>query len=160
ADLWRVLIAMITFLGAPAYFRRTPGMAYTAVVDMLDGRRRQAATACGLLIMLGVCLTALGPFPTFFAAQRAQTLPILAIDSGYVAIWLGVGLVLMSAFTIEKLAALELPAIAIGLIVPTLIALGTLALRWAYAQGYVEWDPFIAILPIIVIAFVTAVPIG
>src|SRR6478672_1039599 len=33
ADLWRVLIAMIAFLGAPAYFRRTTGMAYTAALD-------------------------------------------------------------------------------------------------------------------------------
>src|SRR5262249_21426302 len=103
ADLWRVLIAMITFLGAPAYFRRTPGMAYTAVLDMLHGARRQAVEACGLLIFLGVCATALGPFYQFYAGQRAQTLPILGIDSGYVAIWLGVGLVLMSLFTIEKL---------------------------------------------------------
>src|SRR5882757_359849 len=59
ADLWRVLIAMITFLGAPAYLRRTNGMAYTAVLDMLQGPRRQAAEACGLMIMLGVCVTAL-----------------------------------------------------------------------------------------------------
>jgi tripartite ATP-independent transporter DctM subunit len=160
ADLWRVLIAMITFLGAPAYFRRTHGMAYTAVLDMLHGSRRQAFEACGLLIMLGVCLTALAPFPTFFAAQRAQTLPILGIDSGYVAIWLGVGLVLMCVFTIEKLAALSLGAIVRGAVVPVLIAIATLTLRWAYAKGHVEFDPFIAILAVIVIAFITAVPIG
>jgi len=160
ADLWRVLIAMIAFLGAPAYFRRTPGMAYTAMVDMLRGRRQEAAKACGLLIMLGVCLTALIPFPQFFAAQRAQTLPILGVDSGYVAIWLGVGLVLIVAFTLEKLAALDLPAVALGAVVPVLILFGTLLLRWAYEHGHVEWDPFFAILPVIVIAFVTAVPIG
>lgn len=160
ADLWRVLIAMITFLGAPAYFRRTHGMAYTAVLEMLHGSRRQAVEACGLLIMLGVCVTALIPFPTFFSAQRAQTLPILGIDSGYVAIWLGVGLVLMALFTIEKLAVLELSAIALGAIVPVVIALGTLALRWAYAQGHVNWDPFIPILPVILISFVAGVPIG
>jgi len=160
ADLWRVLIAMITFLGAPAYFRRTHGMAYTAVLDMLGGSRRQAAEACGLLILLGVCVTALAPFPTFFAAQRQQTLPILGIDSGYVAIWLGVGLVLMSLFTLEKLAALRLSAIARGAIVPILIAAATLALRWAYAQGHVEMDPFLMILPVVAVSFVTAVPIG
>ena len=160
ADLWRVLIAMITFLGAPAYFRRTNGMSYTAVLDMLEGSRRQALEACGLLIMLGVCITALVPFPQFFASQRLQTLPILGIDSGYVAVWLGVGLVLMCAFTLEKLATLPPKAIAIGALAPLLIALGTLALRWAYAQGHVEWDPFLPILPVIVLCFVSGVPIG
>jgi tripartite ATP-independent transporter DctM subunit len=160
ADLWRVLIAMITFLGAPAYFRRTHGMAYTAVIDMLSGSRRQAAEACGLLILLGVCVTALAPFPTFFAAQRAQTLPILGVDSGYVAVWLGVGLVLLSLFTLEKLAALRPAAIATGAIVPLLIVVATFALRWAYAQGHVEFDPFLMIVPIVAICFVTAVPIA
>jgi len=119
ADLWRVLIAMIAFLGAPAYFRRTNGMSYTAVLDMLEGSRRQALEACGLLIMLGVCITALVPFPQFFASQRLQTLPILGIDSGYVAVWLGVGLVLMCVFTLEKLATLAPKAIAIGALAPT-----------------------------------------
>jgi len=160
ADLWRVLIAIITFLGAPAYFRRTTGMAYTAVLDMLQGARRQTAEACGLLILLGVCVTALAPFPAFFASQRLQTLPILGIDSGYVAIWLGVGLVLMSLFTLEKLALLAPSAIGRGALVPALIVLGTLTLRWAYEQGHVEWDPFLPILPVIVISFLTGVPIG
>ncbi len=160
ADLWQVLIAMITFLGAPAYYRRTTGMAYTAVLDTLQGSQRQAAEACGLLIMLGVCVTALAPFPTFFASQRLQTLPILGIDSGYVAIWLGVGLVLMCLFTLEKLSTLRPPAIACGAIVPVLIALATLALRRAYAQGHVDWDPFLPILPVIAVSFVCGVPIG
>jgi len=152
ADLWRVLIAMIAFLGAPAYFRRTHGMAYTAVVDMLHGSRREVLQASGLLVLLGVCLTALAPFPTFFAAQRAQTLPILGIDSGYVAIWLGAGLVLMSVFTLEKLAALRLTAIAVGALVPILIVVATLTLRWAYAQGHADWDPFLMIVPVLALA--------
>jgi len=160
ADLWRVLIAMIAFLGAPAYFRRTHGMAYTAVVDVLHGGWQAGTRACGLLILLGVCITALAPYGTFFAAQRAQTLPILGIDSGYVAVWLGIGLVLMCVFTLEKLAPLGSAAIARGAAVPIAIVTGTLALRWGYARGYVEFDPFFAILPIIVIAFVTAVPIA
>src|SRR6266404_3709253 len=52
ADIWRILISMITFLGAPAYFRRTNGMAYTALIDMLKGSRRQTLEACGLVILL------------------------------------------------------------------------------------------------------------
>src|ERR1700681_83019 len=51
ADIWRILISMITFLGAPAYFRRTNGMAYTALIDMLKGAWRQRLVACRLLIL-------------------------------------------------------------------------------------------------------------
>src|SRR5206468_425432 len=50
ADIWRILISMITFLGAPAYFRRTNGMAYTALIEVLKGSRRQTLEACGLVI--------------------------------------------------------------------------------------------------------------
>lgn len=160
ADLWQVLIAMIAFLGAPAYFRRGNGMAYTAVLDTLTEPRREVAKACGLLALLALCVLALVPYPQFFASQRTQTLPILGVNSGYVAVWLGVGLVLMALFTIEKLAALAPRAIARGAIVPALIAGGALALRWAYGQGLVDWDPFVPILPVVAVCFVTGVPIA
>ena len=95
ADVWTILISIITFLGAPAYFRRTPGMAYTALIDASTARRREALSACGLSIFLGVCLTALAAYPSFFGGQMSQLLPILKISSGFVGIWLGIGLVLI-----------------------------------------------------------------
>ena len=107
ADIWSVLISIITFLGAPAFFRRTNGMAYTALVDALTGLRRQVLQACSLLILLGVCAVALAPYPIFLASQSAQTLPILGISGGAVAIWLGIGLVLLSVFAIERLLTLS-----------------------------------------------------
>ena len=160
ADLWAMLISIITFVGAPAYFRRTNGMAYTALVDMLHGARKQTLQACGLLIFLGVCLTVLAPYPQFFMSQRTQQLPILGISSGFVAIWLGVGMTLMSVFTLEKLAALPLRCVARGAVVPVAILVLTIALRWAYTAGHVEMDPFILILPALVISFLAGVPIG
>src|ERR1700738_859473 len=141
ADIWRILISMITFLGAPAYFRRTNGMAYTALIDVLKGPRRQTIEACGLLILLCVCVTVLAPYGAFFTSQIGQSLPILGINSGFVAIWLGIGLVLMLVFTIEKLLALKARAIVNGAIVPIAIVAATIALRWAYTQGHVEIDP-------------------
>src|SRR5262249_25590006 len=80
ADVWALLISIIAFLGAPAYFRRASGMAYTALIDSLGGMRRQCLEAIGLAILLGVCLAALAPFPLFFANQQDQSLPILGID--------------------------------------------------------------------------------
>jgi C4-dicarboxylate transporter DctM subunit len=160
ADLWAMLISIIAFLGAPAYFRRANGMAYTALVDGLHGARRQTAQACGLFILLFVCLTALFPYPTFFASQRTQLLPIIGLSSAFVAIWLGVGLTLMSVFTIEKLAALRLASLLMGLVPSLLIVGATVGLRWGYAAGYVEMDPFILIVAPLVLAFVTGVPIG
>lgn len=160
ADVWAMLISIITFLGAPAYFRRTNGMAYTALLDALQGSRRQTLQACGLLILLCVCITALVPYPVFFASQRAQSLPILGISSGFVAIWLGVGLVLMAVFTLEKLSALKVRALSMGALVPIAIAVATVALRWGYAQGHVTMDPFIPILPALFLSFIAGVPIG
>src|ERR1022692_1193674 len=160
ADLWRILISIIAFLGAPAYFRRTNGMAYTALLAAMKGSRRQILQACGLLMLLCVCLTVLAPFPIFFVSQKAQTLPILGINSGFVAIWLGIGLVLMSEFTIEKLLALKLRHVLSGAVVPLLIVAATVALRWAYAEGHIEMDPFILIIPALILAFIAGVPIG
>jgi C4-dicarboxylate transporter DctM subunit len=160
ADTWRILISIIAFLGAPAYFRRANGMAYTALLDAMHGARRQTLEACGLIIFLCVCLTALAPFPLFLVSQNAQSLPILGISSGFVAIWLGIGLVLMTVFALEKLLALKLRPIMLGAIVPALIIAATFALRWAYAQGHIEMDPFIPIIPALILAFIAGVPIG
>jgi C4-dicarboxylate transporter, DctM subunit len=160
ADIWRILISMITFLGAPAYFRRTNGIAYTALIDMLKGSRRQTMEACGLVIFLCVCVTVLAPYGAFFTSQIGQSLPILGINSGYVAIWLGIGLALMSVFTIEKLFALKLRAVLNGAIVPLAMVVAIIGLRWAYTEGHVEIDPFILIVAALVVAFLTGVPIG
>src|SRR5882757_7507414 len=72
SDLWAILISIITFLGAAACFRRTTGMAYTALIDQAQGARREMIEACGLAIFLGTCLVALAAFPKSFAGQHTQ----------------------------------------------------------------------------------------
>jgi C4-dicarboxylate transporter, DctM subunit len=90
SDAWAILISIITFLGAPAYFRRGAGMAYTALIDRSHGLRRQTLQACGLVIFLGVCGVALAAYPAFFAGQLTQTLQVIGISSGFVALaWPG-----------------------------------------------------------------------
>src|SRR5580692_7553988 len=111
SDVWTILISIITFLGAPAYFRRGAGMAYTALIDQSLGLRKQMLQACGLAIFFGVCAVALAAYPAFFAGQRTQTLQVIGISSGFVAIWLGVGLMLFCVFAIEKLVKLDRRAI-------------------------------------------------
>ena len=69
SDVWTILISIITFLGAPAYFRRGSGMAYTALIDQSHGRAEADAQACGLAIFLGVCLVALAAYPAFLQAS-------------------------------------------------------------------------------------------
>ena len=160
SDVWTILISIITFMGAPAYFRRGSGMAYTALIDQSHGARKQTLEACGLAIFLGVCLTALAAYPAFFAGQRSQTLPVLGLSSGFVAIWLGLGLILFCLFTAEKLAALDRWSVAIGVCVGGLMVLVTLALRWGYSVGTIDIDPFIPIVPALVIGFITGAPIA
>src|SRR6267154_55655 len=89
-DAWAILISIITFLGAPSYFRRTTGMAYTALIDQTRGLKKQSLQACGLAIFLGVCLVALFAYPSFFAGQRGQHMAVLEISTGFVGIWLDI----------------------------------------------------------------------
>jgi C4-dicarboxylate transporter, DctM subunit len=159
-DVWAILISVITFLGAAACFRRTPGMAYTALIDQSEGKRREIIEACGLAIFLGTCLVTLAAFPKFFVGQSVQVMAVLEISTGFVAIWLGVGLVLLCVFTLEKLAALSWRAAATGIAVGLLVALVVLALRYADAEGIIAIDPFIPIVPILVVAFLTGTPIA
>ncbi len=160
SDVWAILISIITFLGAPAYFRRGAGMAYTALIDQSHGLRRQTLQACGLVIFLGVCVVALIAYPTFFAGQLTQTLQVIGLSSGFVSIWLGVGLLLFCLFTLEKLAALDRRAILIGCVVGTALTLATIALRRAYDLDIIDVDPFLLVMPALVIAFITGVPIA
>jgi C4-dicarboxylate transporter, DctM subunit len=159
-DVSAILISIITFLGAPAYFRRSSGMAYTALVDRLEGARRQRLEAVGLSILLGICLVALAAYPHFFAGQRTQTLAVLEISTGFVSIWLGIGLALLALFTVEKLAASSLRPALSGLAVVAGLGLIVLALRWAYAKGHIEIDPFILILPALLLAFLAGTPVA
>ena len=159
-DAWAILISIITFLGAPCYFRRTPGMAYTALIDQTQGLRKHSLQACGLAIFLCVCLIALFAYPSFFAGQRAQTMAVLGISTGYVGIWLGIGLALLAIYTIEKLAALPPRAVAVGFAVAIALGACTLLLRWAYDQGRIGIDPFVPILPAMIVAFLTGTPVS
>src|SRR3984885_1147468 len=94
SDVWTILISIITFLGAPAYFRRGSGLAYTALIDQSHGVRRETLEACGLVIFFGICVVALAAYPAFFVGQLTQTLQVIGVSSGFVAIWLGLGLLL------------------------------------------------------------------
>ncbi len=160
SDVWTILISIITFLGAPAYFRRGSGMAYTALIDQSHGARRQTLQACGLAIFLGVCGVALAAYPAFFSGQLTQTLQVIGLSSGFVAIWLGLGLLLFCLFALEKLIALERRAISIGVTVAVAMALATFALRRAYDLDVIDIDPFLLIVPALIIAFITGVPIA
>ncbi len=160
SDVWAILISIITFLGAPAYFRRGAGMAYTALIDQSHGARQQKLQACGLTIFLGVCVVALAAYPSFFAGQLTQTLQVIGLSSGFVAIWLGIGLLLFCLFAIEKLMRLQPRAIAMGIGVAVAMAITAYALRRAYDQDLIAIDPFIPIVPALVIGFITGAPIA
>jgi C4-dicarboxylate transporter, DctM subunit len=159
-DISTIILSIITFLGAPSYFRRSSGMAYNALVEKAVGTRRDALQACGLAIFLGVCCVALLAYPRFFAAQKTQSLAVIGLSSVFVAVWLGIGLVLLSLYTIEKLLTLSRKGALAGIGMSALIAAATLLLRWIYDQGYTEVDPFIPIVPALVIAFITGTPVA
>ncbi len=157
-DVSMILISIITFLGAPAFFRRLRGMAYTALIERHAGAAGRVVHAAGLWTVIAVCALSLFAYPDFLAAQAHRALPVLGLQQGYVAIWLGIGLVLLIIYTLEKLAALGLLGAALGLI-PVLVAAGGMALlRHAYAGG-LDLDPFWVIAPVLVLAFLCGTPI-
>ncbi|HEY5366803.1 MAG TPA: TRAP transporter large permease subunit, partial [Casimicrobiaceae bacterium] len=159
-DVSTILIAIIAFVGSAAYFRRHSGMAYTALLDRLHGVPRDALAACGLWIVLVVCAIALAYFPEFFGAQLGQRLPVLDVNVGYASIWLGVGLTLLAAFCVEKICALPLRGVAIGLAAMVLVSATVALLRWAYADGAFAFDPFLPIACVLIIAFLAGAPVA
>ena len=85
---------------------------------------------------------------------------VLGISTGFVGIWLGIGLVLLAIYTIEKLAAFAPRALLNGFAVATAIGVFTILLRWAYDQGHIGIDPFLLILPAMIVAFITGTPVS
>ena len=102
-----ICMAMMTFPGAAAFYRRGAGMAYTALVDRLDGQGRDLVHAIALWTVIGISGVSLAVYPRFFSAQLTHTLAVLDISNGFVAIWLGIGLVLMLVYTVEKMVQLR-----------------------------------------------------
>jgi C4-dicarboxylate transporter DctM subunit len=159
ADVSTLLLSIITFLGAPAFMRRTSGMAYLAVIDQMTGFWRDVLRSCGFLIVIALCIISLAVFPDFFAAQVRQVLPVLQMSLGVVAIWLGVGLVLTIIYTIEKLSGVSLAALAIALAIAAVLGVVVMFLRNGYYSGALELDPFLPILGFLIFAFVAGTPI-
>ena len=87
-----------------------------------------------------------------------QVLPVLDIQEGAVAIWLGLGLALLILFALEKLARIDWDGVLLGLVAVVLVAAAMAGLRYAYAQGF-ESDPFWLIVPALVLAFLSGMPI-
>jgi tripartite ATP-independent transporter DctM subunit len=160
ADLSTICLAVMAFLGAAAYFRRGSGIAYTALIDLLQDRPRDALRAVGLWTVIGVCLVSLYAFPPFFRSQLGQTLPVLGVTNGVVGAWLGIGLVLMAVYAAEKLAGVDLRASALGFLIAAGIGACVLGLRLLYAGGGVGLDPLVPIAPVLLIAFVAGTPIA
>jgi tripartite ATP-independent transporter DctM subunit len=159
ADVSTLLMSVVTFLGAPAFLRRTTGMAYTALIDQMSGLKRDVLRGCGLLNVILLCLLSLSVYPDFFAAQTRQVLPVLELNMGTVAIWLGVGLVLMIVYTLEKLAGISAKALAMALVITAALGILVLLLRSGYYSGAIEIDPFLPILGFLVFGFVAGTPI-
>ncbi len=153
-----ILISIITFLGAPAFFRRNRSMAYTALLDRSQGRARRGLEAVGLWIVVAVCAISLVAYPKFLALQMRQVMPVLGIHRGYVAIWLGAGLALLGLFALERLAGTKRDGAVLGLVGACAIAALAMALRYGYAQG-LDIDPFWVIVPMLVIAFLVGTPV-
>ena len=155
-----ICMAMITFPGAAAFYRRGSGMAYTALVEKTGARRQEFLSAIALWFVAGICAVSLYVYPPFFMVQRAQLMAVLDISNGYVAIWLGIGLVLMLVFTIEKMSRLQASSLAGGFAAAAAITATIFLFRWAFNAGLTEVDPFVPIVIVLVISFLVGTPLA
>ena len=155
-----ICMAMMTFPGAAAFYRRGAGMAYTALVDILDRRACEIVNAVALWTVIGVSGVSLAVYPRFFSTQLTQVLTVLDISNGFVAIWLGIGLVLMLVYTCEKIARLQRANVLAGFAVVAAITVLMLIFRWLFDAGLTSVNPFVPILVALVIAFIAGTPIA
>ena len=160
SEVATILIAAIAFAGAPAYFRRSHGVAYTAVLDMLHGRTKDFVEATGHWMTLGVCALSLSIFPGFFEKQTHHNFPVLGVSGAYHSGWLGLGLILLTVYCIEKMLRQTKQSLAMGLLAGIFVAGLAMLLRHSYAVGWVEKDPFLFIIPLLVATFLTGAPIA
>ena len=135
-------------------------MAYTALLDRLRGRARATVEALGLWTVVGVSAISLLRYPDFFAMQTRQLLPVLDIHAGHAALWLGIGLVLLALFALERLAKLRRDGALTALGVVLIVAVAAVAARFGYADGTLELEPFWIILPVLVAAFLAGTPVA
>ena len=158
-DLSTILIAIIAFVGGPAFFRRGGGMAYTALLGWMEGRKGAAVEALGQCTVIFVAALSLLRFPDFLGGQSRQMLPVLGVPASGAAIWLGVGLVLLIVFALEKLAALRRDGVAVAFGVAVAVGLLALLMRDGYDAGWLSLDPFWLIVPVLALAFASGTPI-
>ena len=159
-DLSMICLAVVAFAGTAAYYRRSSGMAYTAVVDMVDGRMRDAMQAAAIWITVGVCGASLYAFPPMFRSTFGQTLPVLDVSGAFAGVWLGIGLVLTLIYGLEKLTRLSVRGVALGFCTGAAIVMITFALRYLYATTDLALDPMVPIAIILAISFVMSTPIA
>jgi tripartite ATP-independent transporter DctM subunit len=159
-DLSSIAMAIITFVGGPAYFRRGYGMAYTAVVEAYDGIKREILFATGTLLNMGFCIAILCVFPTYLKSQAMQTLPVTGLSSVYVAIFMPIGFLLLLLFGLEKLLRVQPRAMLMGLAVLVGVATYLIALKIYILGSASPLDPLLLLLPVILLAFLTAVPMA
>lgn len=159
-DLSSIAMPIITFIGGAAYFRRGWGMAYTAVVDRTRGLTHETLVALGLWMSIALSGGILHAMPDFLRGQSMQTLPVLDISLTSVSIWMAVGFALFILFAFEKLLRLSARAQAFGLIGAAILTGYVLVLRAASDAGTLPVDPLAALLAILIIGFICAVPMA
>jgi tripartite ATP-independent transporter DctM subunit len=159
-DLSGIAMPVITFLGGAAYFRRGWGMAYTAVVDRTRGLMQETLVALGLWMSIALSAGILSAMPDFLRGQSMQTLPVFDISLTCVSIWMAIGFTLFILFALEKLLRLRARAQLFGLTGAAILAGYVLVLRVASEAGTLPVDPLAALLLILIIGFICAVPMA
>ena len=147
-DLSSILIPVIAFLGGAAFFRRSRGMAYTALLERLRGRlRRIVGSDRPVARHRGLRPDPVRAIPSSSPRNPARSCRSSASTTATPRSGSAPGCVLLVAFALERLVVdRHGTAPCSASLAAALVALLALALRHAYAAG-LELDPFWAIAP-------------
>jgi C4-dicarboxylate transporter, DctM subunit len=161
ADASAICLQALAFVGGAASYRHSGNsIAFRYVVERSSAAVQPVLDACGIWLVIAVAATSLEGFPRYFASSRAQEMAQLPANEGWMTIWLGLGLVLIVLFSIDKLAKLPTRANIIGAIFAIAGAAVLVGVRGMFGNGGLGLDPAIPAVFVMAIGFLLGISIA
>jgi tripartite ATP-independent transporter DctM subunit len=159
-DVSAICLQAITFCGGALLYRSGGDIALRYIRDSRSLGLQTAMQAIGAWVVIGVAAALLWQFPRFFADYLARPLEGIPSNAGWLAVWIGLGYLLILAFSLEKLLRLTAKANLIGVTVALVAVILVVAGRGLFADTNIGIDPLLPVIVVMAAAFLIGVPIA
>ena len=150
-DAISITLNTIAFLGAAAAYRRVTFLSFTYVQERCPPRIARTLSAFAVWLTLVTAATVLYEWPGFFRATRSATFVYLHLSEAWAGIWMGIGLVLIVVFAVEKLVRFD------GLTLAASLALALCGAGLIYLWRHFDPNDIATWKPLIPVLFATLV---